>query len=180
VSGPGSLAVTWQFGDGTEQVASSVNHTFALGWYTVVVTASDSWGDSAVDAFATEAGTSLDLSASLSTTSGPPPLTVSFAANASGGVGPPYWYSWTFGSNGSARGSNGTYTFARDGTYTVTATVTDLLGEWSTMNWTITVGPAPSPLVPVLLLVTSAGVGVLLAVIAVVRYRRVRPTTVSP
>jgi len=179
-SGPGTVGVAWVFGDGTQSTLPSVNHSFAEGWYTLVATATDSWGDSASDAFATAAASPLALSASLSTTSGPPPLNVSFRAIASGGVGPPYWYSWTFGSNGTAREANGTVAFAQDGTFTVVVTATDLLGETTTMHWTVTVAPAPNPLIPVLLLLAGGGVGAATAVAAVVVHRRGRTRPATP
>jgi hypothetical protein len=44
---PGGYRYSWDYGDGTHDSGPAVNHTYAAaGTYTVIVTASDSAGDS--------------------------------------------------------------------------------------------------------------------------------------
>ena len=96
-SGPGNISATWSFGNGPIGVGLDVQHVFLAGDYTAQVLAYDSWRDFASDEHPVVALQTLTLSASLSTTSGSAPLTVSFQSSAAGGVGPPYSYLWSFG-----------------------------------------------------------------------------------
>jgi PKD repeat protein len=80
-------------------------------------TASDTWS------FSTRSRT-LSCNASGSPTSGPPPLTVSFTAGASGGK-EPYSYGWVFKDGRTSTVQNPSHTFMAPGTYHVVLTVTD-------------------------------------------------------
>jgi hypothetical protein len=176
--GPGTLSVSWAFGDGTTEVNRSASHIFSEGLYTVVATASDSWGDRATSEFAVAVSTVPTLNATLSATVGSPPLRVSFSASALGGCGPPYWYAWSFGDGGNATGANGTHTFASVGHYLVSVDVTDAFGQVVEKNWTVTVEPSFAG-VGVGILVVSVAVGVAAAV-SVNRTRRRKSGAATP
>jgi PKD repeat protein len=84
---------------------------------------------------------SLDLAASPS--KGTAPLTVSFWANASGGV-PPYRFSWDFGDGNTSVQGDVSHSYARPGNYTATATVED--STLTALTRTLTIGAAPPAL----------------------------------
>jgi len=54
-------------------------------------------------------------------------------------------YDWTFEGGGSATGVSATYTFAANGTYNITLTVTDNLGATNSTTLTVTVSSQPPP-----------------------------------
>jgi len=180
VSGPGVVSTAWVLGDGTEAASLSVNHTFQDGLYSVVATASDTWGDSATADYPVESASLFELSATVSPTSGPPPLDVSFRADPSGGVGPPYRFNWTFEDLWASSAPNGTATYDSYGTYRVTLTVGDLGGFGGSMNWTVTVRSAPSGFPALILLGVGAVLGVATALAVSVVVRRSRPAPFTP
>jgi len=166
VSGPGALSVAWALGDGIGETSLSVHHVFNAGLYTVIATASDSWGDVATDDIAVAATAPLDVSASLSSQSGPPPLTVTFRANVTGGIGPPYRYEWSFGDGAESDSADANHTFATLGSYRVFLNGTDLSGRTASANWTISVAHEANgfPVVVLLAIAAAVGVGTALAV----------------
>ena len=180
VSGPGVVSTAWVLGDGTEAASLSVNHTFQDGLYSVVATASDTWGDSATADYPVESASLFELSATVSPTSGSPPLDVSFRADPSGGVGPPYRFNWTFEDLWASSAPNGTATYDSYGTYRVTLTVGDLGGFGGSMNWTVTVRSAPSGFPALILLGVGAVLGVATALAVSVVVRRSRPAPFTP
>jgi hypothetical protein len=171
VAGPGTVTVVWVFGDGTEDLDVSTQHTFESGEYTVVVTATDSWGDIATDEHPVAVSGGIELTASLSATAGTAPFTVTCVSNVSGGVGPPYSYRWSFGDGGVAITENSTHTFTSSGRYNVTLNVTDADGDTAAANWTVTVSPGAS-FPSVVLLVAGAVVGTGVGLAAIVSRRR--------
>jgi len=66
--------------------------------------------------------------------------TQTFNVSVSGGL-PPYSYSWNFGDGGTATGATPTHTFLQPGSYNVSVTVSDLGGNSSVTNETVSVGP---------------------------------------
>ncbi len=180
VTGPGTTSVFWAFGSGSENHSATAQHSFEAGRYTVVVTAVDSWGDNATDLSSVEVLGGLELTASLSTTAGTPPLNVTFHSNASGGDGPPYQYRWSFGDGDVAGAENGTHTFGSSGTYLVTLNVTDPGNDSATMNWSVTVGSGGTGFDPVVLLAVGAFVGEAFALIAAASRRRSPDRTAIP
>ncbi|HXQ78611.1 MAG TPA: PKD domain-containing protein [Thermoplasmata archaeon] len=171
VSGPGTTDVLWEFGDGVEDLDLNVQHFFHVGQYTVVVNATDSWGDLAIDDHPVAAIGTISLTASLSTLSGTAPLSVSFWSNASGGAGPPYQYQWSFGDGIAAPTENASHTYDSVGTYLVSLNVTDSARSFAERNWTVTVTAASSGFPAVILLAGGGVVGVGVAIIAVARRR---------
>jgi len=171
VAGPGTVTVVWVFGDGTEDLDVSTQHTFESGEYTVVVTATDSLGDIATDEHPVAVSGGIELTASLSATAGTAPFTVTCVSNVSGGVGPPYSYRWSFGDGGVAITENSTHTFTSSGRYNVTLNVTDADGDTAAANWTVTVSPGAS-FPSVVLLVAGAVVGTGVGLAAIVSRRR--------
>ena len=109
-------------------------------------------------------------------------LNSTFQVTASGGV-PPYRYAWGFGDNGTTNGSStAVHAYARAGSYNVTVTVNDSLGQMWTRTWTVNVSAAPSgsstsgPLTGPLPLVTLLLVAVLVvAIVGLLWMRRRRP-----
>jgi plastocyanin len=86
---------------------------------------------------------------------------VSFSAGAGdlfSAVGAP---TWSFGDGSTATGSSPTHVFSTPGTYTVTTTVTDAVGNAGSVSHQITV--APAPIVPCAASASGAGCGPLRA-----------------
>ena len=180
VSGPGALSVLWAFGDGGDSPDLAVQHNFSAGEFTVVVTAKDSWGDSAIDDHPVAVSGALTVTATLSPTNGSAPLTVEFRASAAGGVGPPYFYFWSFGDDAVSFAGNGSHTFASAGTYQVTLNVTDPRGDLVRSNWTVVVRVAYSSFPGAVLLAAGAVVGVASGVAFLVSRRRSSGGAASP
>jgi PKD repeat protein len=172
VTGPGTVSVLWVFGDGNEDLDLTTQHSFGSGLYTVVVTATDSWGDSATDVLPVGVSGGLGLTASLSATAGAAPLTVTCVSTVTGGLGPPYQFRWSFGEGAVATAENTTHTFGSSGRYNVTLNVTDPGGDSAMMNWTVTVTPGATGFPSVVFLVVGAVVGAGAALAAVVSRRR--------
>ena len=174
VSGPGTTAVLWDFGDGVEDLGLDVQHSYSHGWYTVAVNATDRWGDSATDDHPVAAVETISVSASLSTQSGAAPLTVTFRSTAAGGAGPPYQYRWSFGDGFVATTANTSHTYDSVGTYLVSLSVNDSARATAEVNWTVTVQASSSGFPSLLLLAAGGVVGVGVGLVAVMR-RRMAP-----
>src|SRR5213080_4193140 len=139
---------SWSFGDGSTGTGSSATHTYpSAGSYTTALTVKDS---SIPQQKATSQKT-------VSVTSPPPPISatftvspsladvgqsISFTASASGGA-PPYSYSWSYGDGSEGTGLQVTHTYNIDGTYQVTLTVADSLGNTGTGVSPVVIGTAP-------------------------------------
>ncbi len=184
VSGPGTSSVDWMLGDGGSASGLEVDHHFAAGRYTVVVTAVDSWGDRAVDVRSVGANESVIPSVSLSPTSGTSPLVVTYRATSTGGVGPPYDYRWAFGNGVNSTGPNGTVLFEANGTYRVTLTVSDLANDTARGVWIVTVGhssvAASAAFPSTILLAGAAAAGGAIALLAAVSRRGPSRRNTSP
>jgi glucose/arabinose dehydrogenase/PKD repeat protein len=85
-------------------------------------------------------------SASSSTNTGPPPLTVAFSsAGSSDPEGAALTYQWSFGDGGNSSAPHPTHTFAASGAYTVRLSVSDGVNTTFATPLTITVGTPPRP-----------------------------------
>jgi len=168
-SGAGGFGTfAWQFGDGVSATGASVSHAYATpGNYTVSVRVTDANGIPAVNTTTVQVRdlVVVPLSAPTAGTAG---TMLTFAANASGGAGGTYNFTWHFGDGTVAYGPTVTHRYSATGTYDPTLTVTDHLGASRTSAWPgVVVSAAPAPLawLPVfVLLLLGALLGGVLAV----------------
>lgn len=138
------FTVLWAFGDGTtgNSTSLSIAHTYATsGFFHLGAVIRDAGHDEENFSRWITILPSLVDSINESTVGGSAPLTVSFSANPSGGLGP-YVLGWSFGDGATATGLGAVHTFGSPGTYVVQASVTDALGGTSTAMATITVDSA--------------------------------------
>jgi PKD repeat protein len=129
----------WNFGDGTTGSGSNPTHTYsATGNYMVSVTATDK--DGGASAPATESVSivsqlTVSAGSNFSTNEG---TNNTFHGSASGGTAP-YTYSWNFGDGTTGSGASPTHTYADNGSYTTTLSVTDSGGQGGTSSLVVTV-----------------------------------------
>ena len=144
----------WNFGDSTPtSTASAPSHTFpGNGPYTVTLTLTDAWGRAA--------STTREVSFTASPTNQAPTAAIdtpvctvrscTFSATASDPDGDTFTYLWSFGDGSSSTAATPTKTFAADGTYDVTLTVTDTWGLASSVaTRTVTIAEPANNLPPV-------------------------------
>ena len=169
-TGPHPIYFSWNFGDGTSGSGIQAEHElYAAQGYLVEGIVSNEYGDSATLLSAVSANGPLGIAGDPSPASGPKPLTVTIATAAYGGKGPPYHYDWTFLNGTHSTASTAHLYFPSVGTFTVHLNVTDRVGGFAERNFTIVVG-YPEPYAPAEILLGSAALGALVAV--VVRLRR--------
>jgi large repetitive protein len=138
------LRYSWAFGDGATSTSASPSRTFAAeGTYSVTLTVTDVWGRTGI---ATH-----DVTVSGSPAGGAPvaviatpvcsSLSCSFDGSGSSDAGGSVAsYAWSFGDGTpTASGSTTAHTYAADGTYTVSLTVTDNDGQTGTSTRTVSV-----------------------------------------
>ena len=132
----------WDFGDGsTSQTTESqkITHEYKAGEYTVTLIVTDYSGQTATDtAQVTILGTEelyVSIKQVSDVTAGD---TVTFSSTVAGGKGP-YSYSWSFGDGIVSNEIKPVHTYEYSGTYTVTLTVEDTLGDTKISTRTVTV-----------------------------------------
>ena len=140
------VAWSWNFGDGGTSTDQNPSYTYAAdGTYTVSLTVTDDDGATG--------STSQDVSVSSGTTNSPPTadftyttseLTASFKDASTDSDGSVVGWSWDFGDGGTSTAQNPSYTYAADGTYTVSLTVTDDDGATGSTSQDVTVSSGSS------------------------------------
>jgi PKD repeat protein len=130
---------SWNFGDGNTSTQQNPSHTYAAaGTYTVTLTVTDN--DAATDSISKDvtvsAGNQAPTADFTFTTGG---LTANFTDQSSDPDGTITNWSWNFGDGGSSTAQNPSHTYAIDGTYTVTLTVTDNDGATDSVPKNVTV-----------------------------------------
>ena len=131
----------WDFGDGGSSTAQNPSHTYAAdGTYTVSLTVTDDVGDtdSASQNVSVSSGptNSAPTASFMHSCSG---LTCDFTDTSSDSDGTIASWNWDFGDGGSSTAQNPSHTYAADGTYTVSVTVTDDVGDTDTASQNVTV-----------------------------------------
>lgn len=141
---------SWDFGDGSTAggATGSASHTYAsAGVYTVRLTVGDTAGLTST----TTQTITVDAAPSASFAAAPNPATVgsgiAFDGRGSGDtLGSITAYSWTFGDGAAASGATASHVYGAPGTYAVSLTVTNDVGQTNTTSRTVTVyGPPPPP-----------------------------------
>ena len=131
---------SWNFGDGTTSTATNPSHTYAAaGTYNVTLTVTDNGG--AVSAVTkpvtvTTPGNAAPAANFSYTTA---KLVATFTDTSIDSDGTIASRSWTFGDGTSSTAANPVHTYARQGTYSVTLTVTDNGGANAAKTQSVTV-----------------------------------------
>ena len=152
-AGSGTItSYAWDFGDGGSSTEQNPSYTYnAAGTYTVSLTVTDDLGNSGTESktayITVDAVVNPTADFSGTPTSGLAPLTVNFSDLSTAGSGTITSYAWDFGDGGSSTEQNPSYTYNAAGTYTVSLTVTDDLGNSGTESKTayITVDAVVNP-----------------------------------
>lgn len=148
-SGSPLSTYSWNLGDGTNSLGSTVDHTYAAaGTYFVTLTVTDAAGASGStrQSFTLNAAVPGDVPPVPSFTTSASGLTVTVNAAAStDSDGTIASYVWTFGDGGAASGVSATHTYAVAGTYPISLVVTDNQGATGTLTKTLTLSTANLP-----------------------------------
>ena len=123
------------------------------GNFTILVTVTDSLGNSYEATTELSVAPGLEVGATFSPSSFPqldPGVTFTTAGFATGGT-PGYNYTWNFGDGNSSLGVEAAHAYAHPGLYTLTLAVRDSLGLTGTSSWSVSVNPGPA------LAVTASG-----------------------
>ncbi|HMC68157.1 MAG TPA: PKD domain-containing protein, partial [Mycobacteriales bacterium] len=154
----------WDFGDGTTGAGAKPIHAYqSVGSYTVRLTVTDGAGEKAT--VSRSVTVYVQPQATFGYSPGLPVEGVATAFSAAASNSDPATtissYAWSFGDGTTATGATVAHTFALEGTYRVTLTVTDGFGLTSSISEVVTViDSAPSPAISVLPERPSAGRGV--------------------
>jgi len=125
------VAWSWGFGDGATSVSQNPSHTFAgAGSYAVTLLVTDNEGATdSVTRTVTVTGPAVNVPPTASFTYNCSGLVCNFNGSASSDSdGTVFSYEWAFGDGATASGPTAGHTYATDGSYNVTLSVTDNLG----------------------------------------------------
>src|SRR3989475_2764631 len=123
----------WEFGDGSRSNAADTVHIYITGGnFSVWLNVNDAGGTPVQSAYlfvnVTPAVVNLTVTPPTRFVEGSTGISVNFTASVTGGT-PPYTYHWDFGDGGQSHAPNPTHTYATNGTYRVSVTVTDAQGQ---------------------------------------------------
>jgi kumamolisin len=135
---PGAT-VEWVFGDGGSASGLAVQHTYATdGNYTVIVTATDEASELLLETWAVwgvgPGPSVVVIAGGANASSGIAPLPITFHVAASGGTGPPYNYTWSFGDGQVGYGPEPNVTYLLAGSYQAFVTARDPRGAHGTLG----------------------------------------------
>ncbi|MCI4319264.1 MAG: PKD domain-containing protein [Thermoplasmata archaeon] len=118
----------WSFGDGNGSSNATATYLYPQpGSYFPTISVIDEYGATASASFVLLVGVPLSLAALATPTNGTVPLTVSFAAIASGGSAP-YTYRWESGTGNLSSLPSPAFTYGAPGSFVATLLVTDAMG----------------------------------------------------
>ena len=139
--GDDTLTYSWDFGDGNTASGKDITHTFAdNGSYTITLTVTDDDGATAISTLdVTVNNVASVIEEIIGDTDVNEGEEVTYSAIASDPGDDILTYSWDFGDEVTAIGENVTHTFADNGNYTITLTVTDDDGASTTQTLDVTV-----------------------------------------
>ncbi|WP_028114510.1 immune inhibitor A domain-containing protein [Ferrimonas kyonanensis] len=137
--GVAPFSYRWDLGNGSSSTEASPQITYAnSGDYTVVLTATDALGT----VFQQQQQITVVVPLAIALQASSDDLQVSLSADIRGGA-TEHTLAWSMGDDTGYTQSNVTHSYAEAGTYTVTLTVTDALGQVATQSTSVTV-TAPS------------------------------------
>ncbi len=151
LDGKSIVSYAWIFGDGGTASGANVTHTYAAnGTYTITLKVTDSGGLSDTTTHpvtVTKGVTNLQYPVALIEVEKIANLTVTVSGWHSYALGDKSIasYEWSFGDGMSASGANVTHTYAANGTYTITLTVTDSGGLKNSTHVDVTVKKQVTP-----------------------------------
>ena len=134
----------WDFGDGNTGSGVTVSHTYATdGTYDVTLTVIDNEGASSSTVESVVAGM-INMPPTAAFTTSVDELTVDFTDNSSDSDGTITDWLWDFGDGNTSTNQHPSHTYAANGTYNVSLTVTDDMGDTDTADQDVTVDDGTS------------------------------------
>ncbi|MCI4334642.1 MAG: PKD domain-containing protein [Thermoplasmata archaeon] len=141
--GAAPYAFHWNFGDGSTATTLSGVHGYPRpGTFTANLTVTDLVGHSVTTSVSIVVNAPLSLSASATPSIGTANSTVALTSALSGGTAP-YAYHWSLGDGSTATASSLGHVYSKAGNYSVTANVTDALGDSASTTFTLQVNAVP-------------------------------------
>ncbi|TMI53536.1 PKD domain-containing protein [Candidatus Bathyarchaeota archaeon] len=138
-SGVGAITCSWDFGDTAGATGCSTSHTYTgTGTFTATVTATDEVGVTTAASVTITVNSLPGVNFSFGPDKPMAGESVNFTTTTTGGSGP-YSFNWNYGDGGSGSGNPANHSFVASGTFNVTVTVTDVVGETATVTHSVAV-----------------------------------------